>query len=91
MSRKFHSENLRNDQIKEVGPELLNALYDGTFNCVCDKGYEKTAAGHCEDVDECQEPGKNVCMAPGETCENTMPGFRCTGVRGKGGPAGAYR
>ena len=50
--------------------------YEGGFNCVCDKGYEKLNSGHCVDVDECERG--QVCKAPGEICENTEPGYRCT-------------
>ncbi|XP_064295799.1 latent-transforming growth factor beta-binding protein 4-like, partial [Phalacrocorax carbo] len=47
----------------------------GSFQCVCDPGYESARHGHgCVDVDEC-ETLRGVCGA--ERCENVEGSFLC--------------
>ena len=53
---------------------------DGTYECLCNDGFEQTETGHpgaCRDYDECAgENGGNDCGENAE-CTNTDGGFEC--------------
>jgi hypothetical protein len=46
---------------------------DGSYDCVCDSGYEMDDNDDCVDIDECVTEA-NTC---GQECENTDGGFTC--------------
>ncbi|XP_078372573.1 uncharacterized protein LOC144656204 isoform X2 [Oculina patagonica] len=50
---------------------------DGSYNCVCHKGFEMTAVGGnktCQDIDECKHT--NSCVA-NSTCHNLKGSYKC--------------
>lgn len=54
----------------DLTPEEENR-FGRDFNCSgCPKGYNKID-NKCEDINECQASGANICSIQSEICENT--------------------
>lgn len=60
----------------DLTPEEENRLGRG-FNCSgCPKGYNEID-NKCEDINECQASGVNICIIQSEICENTEGSYKC--------------
>ena len=74
--RKFHSKNLKNDQIVEVGPTFVNALYDSTtcMNTTSNCG-ETINSENCSPVERCECPeSAPIWDVDNKVCVNKCPG-----------------
>ncbi|XP_061467719.1 latent-transforming growth factor beta-binding protein 2 isoform X4 [Rhineura floridana] len=57
------------------GPHGFCANTDGSFHCLCDRGYENSPSGHdCIDVNECE---MMVAVCGTALCENVDGAFLC--------------
>lgn len=60
----------------DLTPEEENRLGRG-YNCSdCPNGYNDID-NKCEDINECQANGRNICSILSETCENTEGSYKC--------------